>query len=210
MPDEKKRLQVKPVENKHATMQSQPEPEQRPHIRPIENCYVNKPSDEPEHQLVSKLKPGIMHSSFETKSAEWKVKPQNEYGHVSQRSTQQIELPKIKKSELMSATKESLFSTDYGIKPRIRIHKNRSCTTQSTEMHDVIPRMKGSRTMSATRESEFVDMDVKRVQMFKERNVHGHAADSTVQKLLYQGQFGEKISEEDEVLGLLLMLTFFF
>lgn len=52
--------------------------------------------------------------------------------------------------------------------------------------------------MSATKESEYIDWDQKRTQMFKERNIFGHAADSSVQHLLYEGKFGKSIKELEE------------
>ena len=44
--------------------------------------------------------------------------------------------------------------------------------------------------MSATAESESVDKEKMLRERFKQRNVHGHSSDSTIQKLLYGRKFG--------------------
>lgn len=44
--------------------------------------------------------------------------------------------------------------------------------------------------MSSTTESESVDREKLLRERFKQRNVHGHSSDSTVQKLLYGRKFG--------------------
>jgi len=63
--------------------------------------------------------------------------------------------------------------------------------------------------MSATKESEHVDHDLKRVQMFKERNVYGHATDSSVQRLLYDGRFttNQELPEENGQSGIVVLFT---
>lgn len=187
------RPHVKTVGDKHITQQSKGEPESRPHIRSFKDMHANKRSSAPEHDNVPKLKLGVMHSSTETKAFEWKVKKQNVFGHVSQLSNSyDVVVPKLKKSELMSAVKESDWSKDYCIKPKIRINKEKMANVESEATLSGRRTIKMSDKMSATKESEYVDMEARRVQMFKERNVHGHAADSTVEKLLYVGKYNDK------------------
>lgn len=190
------RPHIKTVSDKHVTQLSEPEPESRPHIRSFDNIHANKPSDEPEHDNVPKLKLGVMHSSSESKPMEWKIKKQNVFGHASQLSNSYaFSVPKLKKSTLMSADRESDWSTDFAIKPRIRINRKQTANTQSEELESKRSKIKMSDKMSATKESEFVDYDQRRLQMFKERNVYGHATDSTVQRLLYDGKFGQSAKD---------------
>lgn len=193
------RPQVKSVGNKHVTQQSSGKPESRPHIRSYDNVHANKQSGGPEYDSVPKLKQGVMHFSIESKPVEWTIKKQSMFGHVSQLSSSyDFSVPKLKKSETMSAMKESDWSRDYCIKPKIRINKAKTANTQSEEMSGGRRAIKMSSRMSATKESEYVDHDAKCVQLFKERNVHGHATDSRVEKLLYRGKFTEPETETME------------
>ncbi|WAR25208.1 GCP6-like protein [Mya arenaria] len=190
---------VKAVGNQHISLQTQ-EDTARPHIRSYEDRHANKRSDEPEPDIAPKLKLGVMHSSTESKPMEWKVKKQNVFGHVSQISdSYEFKMPKLKKSTQFSASRESEWSTDFCIKPKIRINKLQTANTQSEDGETERRRaIKMSDRMSATKESEYIDHEKKRVQMFKERNVFGHATDSTVQRLLYEGKFGRSLNNEDE------------
>ena len=182
---------MKTVGDKNITQESSAEPEARPHIRSYDNVYTNKCSDAPEHDPIPKLKLGVIHSTTESKPMEWKIKKQSVFGHATQLSTVEFQLPKLKKSEHMSAMKESDWSKDYCIKPRIKINKQRMASTETEESHGR-KAIKMSDRMYATKESEYVDHDAIRLQMFKARNVHGHATDSTVEKLLYGGKTTEK------------------
>ncbi|XP_045164903.2 gamma-tubulin complex component 6-like [Mercenaria mercenaria] len=197
--DQTNRPHIKTVSDKHITQQSEPEPESRPHIRSYDNMHANKPSDAPEHDNVPKLKLGVMQSSTESKPMEWKIKKQNVFGHVSQiSSSYDFNVPKMKKSAVMSSSKESDWSTDFAIKPRIRINRKQTANTQSEEVQTTRQRIKMSDKMCATKESEFIDYEQKRVQMFKERNIYGHATDSSVERLLYDGKFGQKSKDANE------------
>lgn len=196
--DEQVHPHIKSVSNKHVTQQSEPEPELRPHIRSYDDRHANKPSDEPEHDSVPKLKLGVMQSTTESKPMEWKIKKQNVFGHVSEISNSyNFNVPKLKKSAVMSAHRESDWSTDFSIKPKIRINRKQNANTQSEEVQTRRLGTKMSDKMSATKESEFIDYEQKRVQMFKERNLYGHATDSSVQKLLYDGKFGNNTKDSD-------------
>ncbi|KAL4226032.1 Gamma-tubulin complex component 6 [Mactra antiquata] len=186
------RPHIKAVSNKHINQQSEPEPEARPHIRSYKDNYATKRSEEPEYDNVPRLKLGVMTSSTESKPMEWKIKKQSLFGHVSQLSNSyEVSVPRLKKSSAMSSTRESDWSTDYNIKPRIRINKKQTANTQSEEAQSGRSKIKMSDKMSATKESEYVDHEAKRVQMFKERNVFGRATDSSVEKLLYEGKFSQ-------------------
>lgn len=186
------RPHIKTVDDKHITQQSGGEPEFRPHIRSFENVHANKHSDAPELDNIPKLKLGFMHSSTETKPLEWKIKKQSVFGHVSQISdSYEFKIPKLKKSEMMSAMKESDWSKDYCIKPKIRINKQKMANVETEAAVTARTGIKMSGERSATKESEYVDYEAKRVQMFKERNVYGHATDSTVEKLLYVGKYNK-------------------
>lgn len=191
------RPHTKTVRDKHVTKQSTGEPESRPHIRSFENVHANKRSDAPEYDSVPRLKLGMMHSTTESKPMEWVVKKQSVFGHVSQLSNSyEFAVPKLKKSENMTAMKESDWSRDYCIKPKIRINKQKMANTETESARTERPRIKMSDKMSATKESDYIDHDAKRVQMFKERNIHGHAANSTVQKLIYRGKYNEEKAVE--------------
>ena len=183
---------VRQVESQHATQETV-ETETKPHLRSYEGKHANIPTQEPEHDKIPKLGKAGMTSSRESEPQEWKIKKQSEYGHVSELSgVYVVSVPKLKRSEVMSATKESDYM-DYGIKPRIRMNKAMSATKESTpSTEQARPGIKFSDKMYSTKESEYIDFDQKRTQMFKERNIHGHATDSTVEKLLYQGKFGAK------------------
>lgn len=201
------RPHIKTVSNQHITQESEPESNSRPHIRSYDNVHVNKPSDAPEHDGIPRLKTGVMQSTTESRPMEWKIKKQNMFGHASQLSNSyNIAVPKLKKSQTMSATKESDWSTDFSIKSRIRINRKQTANTESENAQIDIPRIKMSDKMSATKESEYIDYEEMRLQMFKERNVHGHATDSTVQRLLYEGKFGETSKDIDSDRELHIML----
>ena len=179
------------------------ETESKPHLRSFQDKQANLQSQEPEHDKIPKLGKTDMTSYKQSESEEWKIKKRSEFGHVSELSSVYVvQLPKMKRSELMSATKESDYM-DYGIKPRIRMNKKMSATKESSpNTEPVRPGIKISDKMHSTKESEYIDYDERRTQMFKERNVHGHAMDSTVEKLLYQGQFGARGKEDSKSEGL--------
>jgi hypothetical protein len=196
--DEKIHPHIKTVSDKHISQQSKPEAESRPHIRSYDDRHANKLSDEPDYDGVPKLKLGVMQSSTESKPMEWKIKKQNVFGHVSEISNSyDFNVPRLKKSAVMSAHRESDWSTDFAIKPRIRINRKQTANTQSEEEQTHRVGTKMSNTMSATKESEYIDYEQKRVQMFKERNLYGHATNSSVERLLYDGQFGNKAKDTD-------------
>lgn len=198
---------IKTVLNQHVTQQSEPEPNSRPHIRSYDNIHANKPSDAPEYDGVPRLKTGVMQSTTESRQMEWIIKKQNVFGHASQLSNSyDFAVPKLKKSQTMSAVKESDWSTDFSIKPRIRINRKQTANTESENTQTGIPRIKMSDKMSATKESEYIDYEHMHVQMFKERNVHGHATDSSVQRLLYEGRFGQTSKDGDINRELYIML----
>ena len=201
---ETSRATVKRVEDRHAAVETT-EQEAKPHLKSFDDRHANKRSSEPEHDKVPKLGRTEITPSTESEPVEWKIKKRSEHGHVSELSDiYVVSVPKLKRSNQMSATKESDYM-DYSIKPRIKMNKARSATKESSpDAEPVRPGIKMSGKMHSTKESDYVDMDLKRTQMFKERNVYGHATDSTVQKLLYQGQFGVKEEEKMDNKGLLL------
>ena len=190
---------IRQVEDRHA-LQETTEHEKKPHLKSVGDRHANKPSPEVEFDKVPKLKRTEISPSTESVPDEWKIKKRSEYGHVSERSeVYVVSVPKLKRSDLMSATKESDYM-DYSIKPRIKMNKARSASKESTPGPEQMkPGIKMSDKMHSSKESEYIDMDQKRTQMFKERNIHGHAADSTVEKLLYQGKFGS--TGEKEIIG---------
>lgn len=63
-------------------------------------------------------------------------------------------------------------------------------TVSQVHRSQVKPHNKMSSHMSSTTESESVDREKLLRERFKQRNVHGHSSDSTVQKLLYGRKFG--------------------
>ena len=202
---ETSRATVKRVEDRHAAVETT-EQEAKPHLKSFDDRHANKRSSKPEHDKVPKLGRTEITPSTESEPDEWKIKKRSEHGHVSELSDiYVVSVPKLKRSNQMSATKESDYM-DYSIKPRIKMNKARSATKESSpDEGPVRPGIKMSGKMHSTKESDYVDMDLKRTQMFKERNVYGHATDSTVQKLLYQGQFGVKEEEKMDNKGLILI-----
>ncbi|XP_052265860.1 gamma-tubulin complex component 6-like isoform X2 [Dreissena polymorpha] len=196
-PEPDARPHIKSVGDQHISQQSSGQPDIRPHIRSFGDRHANTRSDKPEYDAVPRMKLGVMHSGTESQPMEWKIKKQSVFGHVSQLSEQHdFFLPKLKKSTMFSASKESDWNVDYHIKPKIRINRLQTANTESVETDDVPRRaIKMSDKMSATKESEHVDHDAKRLKIFKERNIHGHTADSSVQQLLYVGMFGKTLKE---------------
>ena len=193
---------IRRVEDRHTALETT-EQESKPHLKTVEDRYANKPSQETEYDKVPKLKRTEMTSSVESEPVEWKIKKRSEFGHVSELSgIYEVSVPKLKRSSVMSATKESDYM-DYSIKPRIRMNKARSATKESDpDVQQARPGIRISEKMFSAKESEYVDMDQKRTQMFKERNIYGHATDSTVEKLMYQGKFGIKEEEKLDSKGL--------
>ena len=193
---------MRQVESRHATQETT-ETESKPHLRSFQDKNANLQSQEPEHDKIPKLGKTDMTSYKESQSEEWKIKKRSEFGHISELSDVfVVSVPKMKRSEFMSATKESDYM-DYGIKkPRIRMNKAMSATKESIPNSEPVRSgIKFSDKMYSTKESEYIDYDERRTQMFKERNVHGHAMDSTVEKLLYQGRFGATGKEKMENKG---------
>ncbi|XP_041349185.1 gamma-tubulin complex component 6-like [Gigantopelta aegis] len=137
-----------------------------------------------------------VHANVESKPQELVIKLAGQFGHVSDQTEQENAIaPRLKKHAWIYANLES-NPKDYGIRPRIRMSKKMSATTES-QCVDVRSVHKSSALMYATKESEYVDENEVRVKKFKERNVYGHSTDSSVQRLLYGVKTGSSDQQTD-------------
>ncbi|KAK3580164.1 hypothetical protein CHS0354_030279 [Potamilus streckersoni] len=187
---------IKAVQNMHASKETEAPESQRPHIKATD-LQVNKESVQKEEKLFPHLKQSDgLHHSTETEEEEWKVKKQNIFGHVSQLSKMEftVAAPRMKRTTGQYANMESDYK-DFSIKPRIRMHKTRSATSETKEEESFKPKIRMNDKMSATKESERIDVDQIRLEKFRQRNIHGHASDSTVEKLIYRDRFLKRIDE---------------
>ena len=67
----------------------------------------------------------------------------------------------------------------------------RSVDEETLEQSSCVPHTKLSTEINASTESEYVDVDRLRRERFRQRNIHGHSADSSVARLLY----GQSVTE---------------
>ncbi|XP_060071739.1 gamma-tubulin complex component 6-like [Ylistrum balloti] len=194
-------LHIKLAEGMHVSKETESQEGVVPHRRTATGMSANKQSTE-ERALPRMKKSEEMHGTKETESTEWLIKKSSTFGHVSKMSTSGdefvIQAPRLKKSEQFHSSIESKFSKDFGIKPRIRMSKTMSSTTESKPIEYSRPGIKIGQ-MSASVESEMVDQDENRLQKFKSFNIHGHSSDSTVQKLLYGEKKAKHEVKEQEV-----------
>lgn len=197
-------IQHKPVvrlsSNVHSTSETT-EQEGKPHIRTFGDKDVNKESERnAEGLIVPRIKRfADKHPSMESVPETTKVKKGNFWGHVSQLSNMEfvITAPKLKRPKEMHITSETDFK-NFAIKPNIRLSKQMYASKESKEADALLaPRLKRVSDRHASVESTFVDHDAMRIGQFKQRNVHGHAADSSVQRLLYGENFGKAGDETD-------------
>ncbi|GAB1603185.1 gamma-tubulin complex component 6-like [Argonauta hians] len=76
-----------------------------------------------------------------------------------------------------------------------------ACSSLSGECATVKTHNKMCSTMCATTESQPQDTDASKRAKFKQRNIHGHASDSTIQKLLY-GRMTSTSSSHNQLTGI--------
>ncbi|XP_021351064.1 gamma-tubulin complex component 6-like isoform X2 [Mizuhopecten yessoensis] len=194
-------LHIRMADGMHATKETESHEEVVPHRKPNMEMNINKQSTE-ERQLPRMKKNAEMHGTKQTESTEWLIKKPSTFGQVSKMSALGdefvIQAPRLKKFEHFHSSMESKFSKDFGIKPRIRMSKTMSSTTESKYVEDSRPRIKMGK-MSASMESERIDHDENRLEKFKSLNVHGHSSDSTVQKLLYGDRKAMQEVKEQEL-----------
>ncbi|XP_064606051.1 gamma-tubulin complex component 6-like [Liolophura sinensis] len=195
-------IQYKPVvqlnTNVHSTTETI-EQDARPHIRKVGDKDVNKESSS-EGLNVPRLKRfADKHSTKESAPETTKVKKASFFGHVSQLSNMEfvVAAPKLKRPKEIHITSESDFK-NFAIKPNIRLSKQMYASKESKAADGLAtPHLKRVSNKHASVESEFVDHDALRIDYFKQRNIHGHAADSSVQRILYGEKFGKAGDDTD-------------
>ncbi|ESP05683.1 hypothetical protein LOTGIDRAFT_208649 [Lottia gigantea] len=193
--EEEVKQHIKSVADKHFSQETT-QVEERPGIRTDMEKYALKESDPGNERMFPKLKEGDHKASDESKEKEWKVKPASVFGHSSQMSESYNSIiPKLKQIPTKHVSFESNFK-DFAIKPRIRMNKTTHATKES-DATDVGPKVRSvDLRFHPSKQSTFVDEDKIRINKFKESNIHGHASDSSVQKLLYYG-LAETVEPKD-------------
>ncbi|XP_033725469.1 gamma-tubulin complex component 6-like [Pecten maximus] len=194
-------LHIKLSEGRHASKETESQEEVVPHRKTNPDIHANKQSTE-ERDLPRTKKSEEMHITKQTESTEWLIKKSSTFGHVSKMSSLGdefvIQAPRLKRSDQFHSSMESKFSKDFGIKPRIKMSKTMSSTTESKSVEESRPGIKMGK-MSASTESEMIDQDENRLQKFKSFNVHGHSSDSTVQQLLYGDRKAKQETKQQEL-----------
>ena len=213
------RPQVKSVPGMSATMETEPDLSQKPHIMMSGAMHATKQTEEatakPHLKIVAdrnanlesheeiKSIPKLASSSHfnvstETTSVEWAIKKPSLFGHVSQLSKQDytFQAPKLKRQRDLHANLQSDFR-EFTVKPGIRMLKNRGANIESEEQVDR-PLIRSVTGRHANLESEYVDVEGIRRKRFLQQNVFGHSSDSTVQRLLYGDAFGVRQSQQME------------
>ncbi|CAI9737860.1 gamma-tubulin complex component 6-like [Octopus vulgaris] len=108
----------------------------------------------------------------------------------------EFELPVLKQPKDLYAQETDM--KDFSIRRKSGVFLSDDLPVVSSSLSSQLPKVKThnkmSSTMSATTESEPTDDDASKRARFKQRNIHGHASDSTIQKLLY----GRKTSSSPE------------
>ena len=183
------------------------EQEERKHLKTFEGVHAGVESKE----VVVKphLKTNAEFNALkESVEAAPKVYKPSIYGHISEISREEFSIiaPKMKRRDEMYATKQSeLFDREITVKSGRRRVKGQDVNKVTMFNEDETDAgasqwvsLKKREGMHMSKESEYVDVDAYRLERFKERNVHGHAADSSVQKLLYGGRFGSQEKEKEE------------
>lgn len=157
----------KMVGSQHASVESEGQIVEKPHLRIHPTLHANLQS-QPDVILFNK---------------------QSRFGHVSQLSNleQSFLAPKMKRTP-WHVSEESGDWACYLIKPG---RKQKAKTKEYIPENDIDgpstfrPHIRINEKWHASMESAHVDVDQNRLEKFKAHNVYGHSSDSTVQKLLY-------------------------
>ena len=206
------RAHVKSSGSMSATKESEPEDlNPKTHVRVVEGTNVNQQTTKEQRMCPRRAKAETQENvSSESVPKVWVIKKPSMFGHVSELSGSEyvLTVPKLKRQVFQHANSESEFK-DFGIKPRIRISKTMYATKQSSDLESVKghgsrkPQVKKVEGRGISLESERVDENEIARKRFLARNSHGHASDSTVQRLLYGGDMRTSLwatpdIEEDE------------
>ena len=183
----------KTVEGKSMTVQSTEESRLVHQKKAVAGKHMSVQSKQETKQTPSVKMSQTQHASVESAPVDEKPKRRNFFGHVSEMSGVEYEMlaPRLKRPPVM-VTEDRWC---YQIKPNRRRKSGK-------EEDEVDSEQKTTVTMNkdryATKESEYVDVDQIRTARFRIRNIHGHASDSSVQKLLYPLQADSK--EVDDIM----------
>ena len=175
--------------------------EDKKHIKTWADLHASKESEDTSGKFVPKLKMNTdRHASKESQQTEQTIKKPSQFGHVSEMSFGTVDaVPKLKKIEGIYSNMESEFKS-FAIAPKRRKVKGASATAESEESDVFRPKIRINEYGHASIESTYEDLDRKRLQRFRERNIHGHSSESSAQKLLYGEKFGSAGFKDESVL----------